>query len=217
MKVALIQHDIIWEDAAATRAHVTPLIGDAVENGAAIVVLPEMFAVGFSMAAEKVAETVDGATTEWLADTARKHGVMLVAGVPVAIDGSYENHALAFAPDGALLARYAKIHPFSFAEEHRHYRAGNAPVVFDWAGMRFGLAICYDLRFPELYRRLMHLGAECTITIANWPITRVAHWDALLATRALENVSYAIGVNRTGSGAGSPIPVPRRSSNRPAT
>lgn len=210
MKVALVQHDIVWEDAAATIARVAPLVDHAVANGAAAVVLPEMFAVGFSMNAAAVAEPPDGPTTDWLVETARRHRILLVAGVPISIEAggarAFENHAVAIGPDGSVLARYAKIHPFRFAGEHEHYRAGADPVVFDHGGIRFGLAVCYDLRFPELYRRLMHLGAECSITIANWPSARAAHWDLLLRARALENVSYAIGVNRTGHGGGLDYP-----------
>lgn len=206
MKIALIQHDIVWEDAAATRAHVRPLVERAAADGAELVVLPEMFAVGFSMDSGRIAEPEDGPTHAWLAETAAELELTLVAGIPTLRAGHAENHAVVVTPDGSVSARYAKIHPFSFADEHLHYRAGGEVVTVVIGGLTFGLTICYDLRFPELYRRLAAAGAEVLVVIANWPGARVHHWSALLRARAIENTAYVIGVNRTGSGGGLDYP-----------
>jgi len=206
MKIALIQHDIVWEDAAATRTRVRPLLERAADAGAALAVLPEMFAVGFSMDAARIAEPEEGPTAAWLGDRAAALGLALVAGVPVATGDRFENHALVFDARGRRVARYAKIHPFTFAGEHEHYAAGSEPVVCSIAGFVVGLGICYDLRFPELYRRLAGSGAELLITIANWPRARAHHWSRLLRARAIENVALVVGVNRTGSGGGLDYP-----------
>jgi len=206
MKIALIQHDIDWEDAAATRTRVRPLLERAAEAGAGLAVLPEMFAVGFSMQATRIAEPEDGPTAAWLAETAATLGLGLVAGVPVARGDRFENQALVHDATGRRVARYAKIHPFSFAGEHEHFAAGSEPVVCSIAGLGVGLGICYDLRFPELYRRLAAAGASLLITIANWPRARAHHWTQLLRARAIENVAYVAGVNRTGAGGGLEYP-----------
>jgi predicted amidohydrolase len=206
MKIALIQHDIHWEDAAATRERVRPLLERAVADGAELVVLPEMFAVGFSMDADRIVEPEDGPTRVWLGEAATALGVHLLAGVPTARAGQPENHALLVAPGGAVTGRYAKIHPFTFADEHRHYRAGDAPATVPLGEFTLGLTVCYDLRFPELYRRLAADGADVLVVIANWPRARVHHWSALLRARAIENTAYVIGVNRTGSGGGLDYP-----------
>lgn len=200
MRIALIQHDIEWEDAIATRRRVEPLVARAIAGGASLVVFPEMFAVGFSMATDRVAEPVDGPTTAWLTRIAVERGVAVIAGVPVRTANGYENHAIAIGPDGAELARYAKIHPFSFGGEHEHFTPGATSVVFEHGGLVFGLTVCYDLRFPELYRRLMTQGANVLVNIANWPAARIEHWRLLLRARALENVAYAVGLNRVGRG-----------------
>ena len=206
MKIALIQHDIVWEDPEATREHVQPLLERAAAGGADLAVLPEMFGVGFSMQTGRIAEAEDGPTIRWLSRMASTLRLAVIGGVPVRTDRGIENQAIVFDSSGLCLARYAKIHPFKYAGEHEHFSAGSAFSLFSLHGLRFGLAVCYDLRFPELYRRLVRSGAEVLVTIANWPAARVDHWSHLLKARAVENLAYAVGVNRTGSGNGLAYP-----------
>ncbi|GAG32370.1 unnamed protein product [marine sediment metagenome] len=102
-------------------------------------------------------------------------------------------------PDGQPVASYDKLQPFTFGGEADHYTAGCETVLFDWQGLRVAPLICYDLRFPELFRAATRRGAQAFVVIANWPTPRVAHWNTLLAARAIENQAYVVGVNRTGS------------------
>jgi predicted amidohydrolase len=131
---------------------------------------------------------------------AREHRAFVVAGVVTrASDGRGRNDAVVYAPDGALVTRYAKLHPFSFSGETNHYQAGDEIELIDIGEFRVAPFVCYDLRFPEAFRRAVRAGAEVLVVIANWPAAREAHWLALLAARAIENQAYVVGLNRVGS------------------
>lgn len=198
MRIAAVQHDIVWEDAAATRAHVRPLVEQAAAGGAELVVLTEMFATGFSMRPERVAEDEGGESEQWLRDLAAELGITLVASLAQrGADGAYRNNALLVRPDGTT-TRYAKIHPFSYAGEHEKYAAGTdfTTVVVD--GVRVSLFVCYDLRFADEFWALAR-DTDLYVVVANWPATRQEHWRALLRARAIENQAYVLGVNRVGT------------------
>jgi len=157
-----------------------------------------MFATGFSMSPERIAQAPGGITETWLVSMARGLGLHLLAGVAETASPLPENRALLVSPDGAVV-RYAKIHPFSFANEDRSFGAGTRVVTCDVEGVRVTPLICYDLRFPEPFR----LAADETdlfAVIANWPDRRRAHWQTLLRARAIENLAYVAGVNRVGDG-----------------
>ena len=100
---------------------------------------------------------------------------------------------------GKLLADYAKLHPFSFGKEPLHFAAGDSLKLFAWNDFTVCPTICYDLRFPELYRRGMQMGAQLFTVIANWPANREGHWPALLQARAIENQCFVAGCNRAGN------------------
>jgi predicted amidohydrolase len=198
MKVAAIQHDIVWEDPDATRERVRPLIADAAEQGAQLVVLTEMFATGFSMNPDKVAEDEGGPNEQFLAGQATAHGVHVAASIAQrGIDGKYRNNAIIAAPDGSVLARYAKIHPFSYAGEHERYAAGTRFVTVPVGELRVSLFVCYDLRFADEFWALAG-DTDLYVVPANWPQPRHQHWRALLRARAIENQAYVLGVNRVG-------------------
>jgi predicted amidohydrolase len=199
LKIALVQMDIAWEDAAANLVAAERRAQEAVALGARLVVLPEMFHAGFTMRPERVAEPPGGPIESALGRVAADLGVWLVAGV--AAQGGPANTAILVDPGGAIQGRYAKLHPFSFAGEHQHYRAGDEVLTWTVEGVRVTPFICYDLRFPEPFR----LAADATdafVVIANWPERRRAHWQALLRARAIENLAYVAGVNRVGEGDG---------------
>jgi predicted amidohydrolase len=200
VKVAAVQHDIVWEDRDATLAHVEPMVGDAVEQGAGLVVLTEMFAVGFSMEPERVVEPVDGPTTAWLVRQAAEHGVWIGGSVPQADGGRPRNVFVLAGPDGAV-HRYAKIHPFSYSGEHEHYDAGTELLTVPVGDLRVSPFVCYDLRFADEFWGQAP-GTDLYLVVANWPAKRAAHWRSLLVARAIENQAYVVGCNRVGEGGG---------------
>ncbi len=198
MKVAAIQHDIVWEDAPATHERVAPLIDQAATAGARLVVLTEMFATGFSMHPERTAEDEGGPSEQFLQQQAKEHGAHVVASVAQrGTDGHYRNNAIVAAPDGTV-HRYAKIHPFSYAHEHEHYTAGTEHLTVTVEGLRVTPFVCYDLRFAdEFWARA--LDTDVYVVPANWPEPRREHWRTLLRARAIENQAYVVGVNRVGA------------------
>ncbi len=204
MKIFGVQLDMQWEDKAANFARVRELVTRAAPPPGALVALPEMFATGFSMNAQAIAENHGGETEQFLAALALEHQIFVIAGIVAPSgDGRGRNEAVVFSPDGnpesRPLARYCKIHPFSFGGEDRHYAAGEGIALFAWQGFRVAPFICYDLRFPEIFRAAAKRDANLFVVIANWPQVREAHWLALLRARAIENQAYVLGVNRCGS------------------
>jgi predicted amidohydrolase len=206
MRVAAIQHDIVWEDRDATLARLGPQVARAAAGGARLVAVTEMFATGFSMRTHHTAETLDGPTVTWMHARAAEHGIWLAGSVPLlAGDPSSEgatgrptNSLLVVGPEGTR-HRYDKIHPFSYAGEHERFRPGSRSVVVDIEGLRIGLSVCYDLRFADLYWGRDD-GVHLELVVANWPGARRHHWRTLLDARAIEGQLYVMGVNRVGSG-----------------
>ena len=200
LRLVLVQPDVVWEDRAANFARVRALLDAQPPPPGALVVLPEMFAVGFSMHVDAVCEGEERPTERFLAETARRYDACVLGGlVTRAPDGRGRNEAVAVTPDGRVAARYVKLHPFSYAGEDRHYAPGESVVTFAWQGFTVAPFVCYDLRFPEAYRAAAARGADLLVTIANWPTPRVHHWTTLLTARAVENQAYSAGVNRVGT------------------
>jgi predicted amidohydrolase len=197
VRVAAIQHDIDWEDPAATKERVRPMIARAAGAGARLIALTEMYATGFSMRPEEIAEDEGGPNEQYLIEQAAEHDAWLVASIAQrGSDGNYRNNAVLAGPDGAV-RRYAKIHPFSFAGEHERYAAGEQFVTVDVDGLRVSLFVCYDLRFADEFWTLAQT-TDLYVVVANWPEPRHEHWRALLRARAIENQAYVLGVNRVG-------------------
>ncbi len=200
MRVVCCQLNIVWEDKPANYARVRSMLEGKKFPEGTLVILPEMAVTGFSMNVARVCEGEPSETEAFFASCAKNYGVHILGGLVSA--GPHDrgrNEAVVFSPDGKLLARYAKIHPFTLGGESRHYAAGNQIVSFSWNGCTVTPFICYDLRFPEIFRMAVRNGAEIFIVIASWPIKRVQHWVTLLQARAIENLAYVIGVNRAGA------------------
>jgi omega-amidase len=198
MHVVACQFDIAWEDREQNHARVASMLaGETIPPGS-LIVLPEMFASGFTMDVD-AAEDVDGTTGRFLNDLARDHQSTVLAGiVNKHPDGRGLNQAVVIGADGVELTRYTKMHPFTPAGESEHYRAGEKVMAFTHTDFTVAPMICYDLRFPERFREAVRQGAEVLVVIANWPSARAEHWTALLAARAIENQAYVVGVNRVG-------------------
>jgi predicted amidohydrolase len=201
MDVVLVQLDTDWEAPGANRERVRRLVAAAPPARGSLVVLPEMFATGFSMAEQSAAEPESGRTATFMAELAREHGIYVCGGLAIADErGAARNTALLFGPDGGEQARYVKRHAFTPAGEAEHYRPGAAPLpVVEIGGFRLAPAICYDLRFPEDFRDAVRRGADLLVVIANWPAVRAEHWAVLLRARAVENQAVVLGVNRCGT------------------
>lgn len=196
-----IQTEVAWEDPETNHARVRELLGGARIAPESLLVLPEMFATGFSMETARVAER-RRETEFFLMDLARQYQSYVIGGmasIRVAEQGEYAvNEAVVVSRSGEVLGRYEKMHPFSLVSEQEHYTAGKSVRVFACGALQVAPTICYDLRFPELYRSAIDAGAELLVVIANWPAVRVDHWITLLQARAIENQAYVIGVNRVG-------------------
>jgi predicted amidohydrolase len=200
--IAGLQLDVAWEDRAANFERVRVLAGKARDRGADLLVLPEMFATGFSLDTKITAEPPTGETPRFMSELARELEIGVVGGyVQRRRQGRGANMSLAVDRRGRVVAEYVKTHLFSFMDEDRAHEAGAGPRQFAFEGVPIASFICYDLRFPELFR-LVADSAAAVIVIASWPSARQAHWDALLRARAIENQLYVVGVNRAGQGGG---------------
>jgi len=159
-----------------------------------------MFSTGFSMNPEKVAETMQGETVQWMAEMSKDR--MICGSLSIQEDGLFYNRFLAFY-QGEKVAQYDKRHLFSYGGEHEVYQAGSETCVFTFQGFSVAPFVCYDLRFPAWIRKTMLESApvypDILLFVANWPSARIAAWDVLLKARAIENQSYVIGVNRVGN------------------
>jgi predicted amidohydrolase len=200
VRVAAIQHDIVWEDAAATLAHVEPMVAGAADAGARLVVLTEMFATGFTMTPERVAEPPDGPATTFLREQAEQRSVWMCGSVATrAPELPKPVNRLVLAGPAGQLHHYDKIHPFSYGGEHEHYHAGDRFLTVEVDGVRCSFFVCYDLRFADELWALAD-ATDCYVLVANWPEPRRLHWQVLLQARAIENQAYVVGVNRVGEG-----------------
>ena len=200
MRVAAIQHDIVWEDAAATFARLRPWIATAAGAGARLIVLTEMFSTGFSMNTDVTAEPQDGPSTQFLREQARQHGAWLCGSIPERPgDAGLPANTFVLADPNGGVHRYRKIHPFTYSREHEHFSAGDGFITVDVEGVKVTPFICYDLRFADEFWATAS-ATDCFVVPANWPDTRRQHWTTLLRARAIENQAYIVGCNRVGDG-----------------
>jgi len=202
MKVAAAQMDIAWHDRETNHVKIREMAERAKAAGADLIVFPEMVATGFSMDTSVTAEPMDGPTPSLFRGLAQDLEMAVVGGfVRKSEKGRPQNVSLAVDPKGADLALYAKIHPIGLLQEDRHYDPGDRTVPFHLGPVHAGCLICYDLRFPEVFRPLAD-RCGLILVIASWPAVRQRHWDILLPARAVENQLYVVGVNRVGEGGG---------------
>jgi predicted amidohydrolase len=194
LTLSLFQCATRWHDPAANRALFEGLFKEA-SSESDVLVLPEMFSTGFTMASQEVAEPMDGPTVNWMRERAAERDQIVCGSVVIEDQDAYFNRFIWARPDGSI-AHYDKRHLFRMADEHRHYREGDAREVLELDGWRILPLVCYDLRFPVWSRNAEDY--DVLLCVANWPAARRVAWQTLLKARAIENLSYSVGVNRIG-------------------
>ncbi len=194
LNIAFIQANLKWEDPEANRELFSGQI-DKISNSVDLIILPEMFTTGFSMKAERLAEPTEAKTFHWMRNKARMKNSAITGSVIIGENGNYYNRLFFVFPDGSYKL-YDKRHTFTLAKEDETYTAGKERLIVEFKGWKICPLICYDLRFPVWARNTENY--DLLIYVANWPKKRVNAWDALLKARAIENMSYCVGLNRTG-------------------
>jgi predicted amidohydrolase len=201
MKVALIQSDIAWNDAAASLTLCKPFCDEALAQGAQLLVLPEMFTTGFSLTTGAHALESHEQGFAYLSQLARTRDVHCIASLPEQLSsGEVFNTSYLIGPSG-VVGTYRKIHLFSFGDEQTKYTPGTSASTFAVMDLRITPFICYDLRFPQLFAETAE-ATDLYVVVANWPSPRREHWLTLLRARAIENQCFIVGVNRAGEGGG---------------
>ena len=196
MKIGLVQYSPIWEDKETNQKRILSLVKES--KDIELLIFPEMTLTGFTMKSGEVSEGIQGASYRFFSELARKKNTNVIAGIVEKSNNRNYNTLIHIKPDGNLVKLYRKIHPFSYSGEDENYYAGARPAMTKIRKWIIGLTICYDLRFPELFRKYGKKRAHVIVNIANWPDTRIEHWKTLLKARAIENQCYMVGVNRVG-------------------
>lgn len=207
LTISILQPDIIWEDKKTNINQYTGMI-EGIKERKEIVLLPEMFTTGFSMAPGRLAETMDGPSVSWMKETARQQNIILAGSLIIEEHGNYYNRFIWMQPDGQY-GTYDKRHLFGYAGEDKHYIGGDRKLIVQVKGWKICPLICYDLRFPVWARQAATSGDDearqptydVLLYVANWPQRRSLAWKTLLQARAIENQAYVIGVNRVGKDA----------------
>jgi predicted amidohydrolase len=206
LRVAAIQHEIVWNDRDANFAHLEPKIAAAAGAGAGLVLCTETFSTGFVVDGDLTGEPEGGPSSSFLAAQAARHGVWVggsCAEIPAdAGDDRRPFNSFVLAGPAGQTHRYRKVHPFTHAGEDEHFRAGSDLVTVAIGGLRCTPLVCYDLRFADEFWSTAR-ETDAYLVVANWPSKRRLHWQVLLQARAIENQAYVVGVNRVGSGGGS--------------
>lgn len=196
MKTALIQFDTIWEDKQTNLAYVQNEILSLPDN-IDFIVLPEMFTTGFSMKPEMLAEKEQGNTLQTIQKLAVSKKAAITGSWIVKENNNYYNRLFFVFPNGSYKT-YNKRHLFTLAGEEKTYTSGNEKLIISYKDWNICLLICYDLRFP-VYSRIVKENYDLLVYVASWPDRRIDAWDSLMKARAIENMSYVIGVNRCGT------------------
>jgi len=194
LSVTLLQSDLVFEDISENLNAFTLKLNH-LKEATDVVVLPEMFTTGFSMNAKELAEKITGKTVTWMRKKAKKLDVLVIGSLIIKENNHYYNRLIAAFPN-ATIQYYDKHHLFTLSGEDKVYTAGQERLQFNYKGWHICPLVCYDLRFPAWARNTTNY--DVLIYIASWPKPRIDAWDTLLKARAIENMSYVLGVNRIG-------------------
>lgn len=201
LTLAILQTNLEWEAPDVNRRHFDQKLA-AIDTAVDLVVLPEMFSTGFTMNPQSIAEQMEGRTMAWMHKQADALQAVVTGSIVIEEAGRYYNRLIWMTPGGQYQF-YDKKHLFSYAGEDAHYSAGREKLIVELKGWKMMPMICYDLRFPVWCRNRYSEGAgfdyDCILYVANWPASRSHAWRILLMARAIENLSYVVGVNRIGS------------------
>ena len=194
LEIALLQADLKWENIKENIQKFEDQLKE-VPGEVDLIVLPEMFTTGFSMNAAHLAEPAQGKTFQWMQKIAAEKDAAVTGSVITSQKGHFYNRLYFVYPDGSF-KKYDKKHTFTLAEEDKTYASGKEKLVLEYKGWKICPLVCYDLRFPVWARNTEDY--DVLIYVANWPAPRIHAWDTFLMARAIENMSYCIGVNRVG-------------------
>lgn len=199
-KVHLFQLNSVWENKEENISAVDAMLKSSELKPGELVVLPEMFATGFSMNVVLTTKDEPQYTLSWLCQWAKQYHIYIMAGITVMGDGKKgKNLSVTVKPNGKECCRYQKIQTITLAGETESHEQGTGVQHFMWGGFTVSPFICFDLRFPEWFRLAGEKGTNLFVVIASWPQTRIQHWITLLQARAIENQAYVVGVNRCGN------------------
>ncbi len=201
--VSLGQMDVHLGNPQENLQQAAAFAAEAARRGSDLLLLPELWGSGYALErADGLASPLDAGLFAEMGALARQHALYVGGSLlERAETGVYNTFGL-YAPDGRRVAAYRKIHRFGPMDEDRYLAAGNAPILAPLPWGRAGMAVCYDLRFPELFRAYSGAGAEMLFLVAEWPRVRLEHWRTLLRARAIENQCFVFAVNRSGESKG---------------
>ena len=194
LKIVGIQADLVWENPSENRTQFESVIHQ-LQNDVDLIVLPEMFSTGFTMNPSLVAEKMNDETIVWMQQIAKDKNAAICGSLVIFEDDNFYNRFVFVFPSGKI-ETYNKRHSFSLAGEDKVFTSGNEKLIINYKGWKICPLICYDLRFPVWSRNVENY--DLLIFMANWPVTRINAWDILLKARAIENMSFTMGVNRVG-------------------
>ncbi len=202
MKIAVAQIKCSLGDVFANIEQIASLSQKAAKKGSEVIVFPEMTDTGYEMSVvREKASSWDEAPLHSIQKIATDHRIHVICGISEKEGEHIYNSIVAFDPTGKLLGKYRKIHLAAYPplDEDSCFSPGNTLAIIEIGDMKWGLMICYDLRFPELSRALILKGAEVLVVCSAWPFPRVTHWKTLTCARAIENQAYLIAANRVGT------------------
>ena len=199
IRVCSAQLSSIWEDPEKTLEKAEGFIAHAATCGAQLICFPEQFATGWDPLSGKNVQDLTGSIITRLQACAKANRIAVIGSLREASSPYPKNTSVAIGNDGRILSTYSKIHLFSPAKEDEHFIPGTDLGIFPLGPLTCGLAICYDLRFPELFRIYAQKGVQAVFVPAAWPASRIRHWELFIQARAAENQMYVIGVNTTGT------------------
>lgn len=201
MKLGLVQYSPEWENKTANQEKINSLV-NSLKNTPDFLIFPEMTLTGFTMNVElgEIFDINNSETLKYFSSLSKNYSVNTIAGFIEKDKEKFFNTVFVIDRNGNIRAKYRKIHLFSFAGEEKHYHSGENPELVEIENLKVGLSICYDLRFPELFRFYAKEKVDLIVNIANWPDSRIDHYVHLLKARAIENQCFVAGVNRVGYG-----------------